>query len=489
MALVHSSSSIIATVLDSLRAAATTDRHYSKLLKTPLAHMHVREGLLFSDTLVIVPADTALRSLLISEHHDTPYAGHLGVTKTLGLLRRQFTWRGMGQDVHRYVTSCPQCQLGKHSRLPPAGLAQPLGVPDRPFQSVSLDFVGPLPLSQGFNSLMVVVCMLTKKLTLVPTTIDLTAPACADLLLHEVFRHKGIPDRLVSDRDPLFNSIFWRELFKLYGTKLNMSTAHHPQTDGQSEVGVKTVIEMLRCFVNLNQDNWPRLIDLMEIAYNNSIQASTGHTPFYLDLGYHPRLPSTLPTASPLRSASAEERRALWEATLLDAQLSLEHAQALQSRYSNKSRRHLEFAPGDTVRLSTAHLLLRASPSRKLAPKYVKLRVLERLGPSTYRLELPSGSRAHDVFNVRLLEPYREDPSFGRPPGPSPTAFDTATTVDTYEVEAIVDSRKVGRRTQYLVKWLGYSEADNTWEDAQDCAGARVLVREYLARAHDGVHE
>ena len=145
-----------------------------------------------------------------------------------------------------------------------------------------------------YDTILVVVDRLIKRVHFIPTTTSASAPDIAKIFFDNIFRLHGLPTTIVSDRDPKFVSKFWRELLKQLGTQAAMSTAHHPQTDGQTERANRTLEDMLRAFVNYRQDNWDDCLPAAEFAYNNSVQASTGFSPYYLDCGQHPTTPGTL---------------------------------------------------------------------------------------------------------------------------------------------------------------------------------------------------
>jgi transposase InsO family protein len=155
-----------------------------------------------------------------------------------------------------------------------------------------MDFLGPLPKSKsGHNGILVVIDRLTKMAHFIPTTMTITSQGAADLFLKHIFRHHGLPQNIVSDRDPRFTSQFWKSLQKALGIKLLMSTAEHPQTDGQSEAAVKTIQKLLRPFVFQEQD-WEELLPSLEFAYNDTEHSTTSKTPFFLNAGYHPTEPT-----------------------------------------------------------------------------------------------------------------------------------------------------------------------------------------------------
>jgi hypothetical protein len=171
-----------------------------------------------------------------------------------------------------------------------------------------MDFITKLPCSkQGHDAILVVVDPLTKMGHFIPTTSNVDAPGVASLFFTYIFKHHGLPKSIVSDRDPKFTSNFWKSLFKLTGTTLNMSTAYHAQTDGQTERLNRTLEEMVRAYVNYEMDNWEELLPAVEFAYNDSAQASSKFSPFYLNYGFNPDSPlSLLAGAQACVSAAAE---------------------------------------------------------------------------------------------------------------------------------------------------------------------------------------
>ena len=198
----------------------------------------------------------------------------------------------MNRQVAAYVSACDTCQRVKFRRDRPAGLLQPLPIPDRKWQSVSMDYIVELPrTSSGHDAILVFVDRLTKMVHLVATTSEVTAEETAELFVRHVVRLHGTPDELISDRDRRFSSRFFKQLMQLLGVHQRMSTAFHPQTDGQTEVMNRTVEDYLRSFVGPVHDNWDDRLSLAEFAMNNSKSASTGASPFFLNYGEHPRSP------------------------------------------------------------------------------------------------------------------------------------------------------------------------------------------------------
>ncbi len=179
----------------------------------------------------------------------------------------------MNAAIKDYVTSCLACQQNKPSNALPIGLLHPLPVPEHRWQVVTMDLITQLPrTTSGHDAIVVFVDKYSKMVHYAPTTTTVTAPQLAKLFFQHVVRHHGVPTAIVSDRDPRFTSNFWRALWQQLGTRLAMSTAYHPQTDGQTERANRTLEDMLRAYVNYRSDEWDEHLIAAEIAYNNSKQ-------------------------------------------------------------------------------------------------------------------------------------------------------------------------------------------------------------------------
>ena len=430
---------------------------------------------------IYVPPDPQLRHALLREHHDTAIAGHLGMDKTADYLGRTFYWPNLQKDVRDYVTSCPSCIANKASNRRPLGLLQPLPIPERKWEQVTIDLITQLPKSKaGHDAILTCVDKLTKMIHLVPTVTTATSPDVARLFFDNVVRLHGLPSSIVSDRDPRFTSQFWQTIMKLCGTNLRMSTAYHPQSDGQTERANRTIEDMLRSYVNHRHSDWDTHLAAIEIAYNNSTNQSTGFSPFYLNYGFHPATPVTLDlrsaTSHAIPNQAAADFAAALATDLAAARSSLAAAQERQTRYANQKRRDYQFATGDSVMLSTANLTP-AGPSRKLSAKWCgPFKVSQVISRTAYKLDLPASMKIHPVFHISLLKPYVPDHrfpgrAFARPPP-------IAGTTDTFLVERLLDRRqiKVGSKfvRQYLVQWQGYPLYEATWEPLENLVGTHV---------------
>jgi hypothetical protein len=342
-------------------------------------------------------------------------------------------------------------------------LLQPLPIPDGPWQSVSLDLVTDLPVCCGFDSIMVFVDRFSKLCVLAACTKTITAPQLAQLFIDKVFVRFGMPTSIVSDRDPRFTSHFWRAFVKLLGTDLAMSTAYHPQTDGQTERMNRTMEDMLRGFVGPRQDDWCKYLSMVEFAYNNSVQASTLHTPFFLNHGRHPLTP--LSSAVPSRSANpaVSEWGEGLQSALKSAKSNLASAQQRQKSHADRRRRDHPFKVGDQVLLAARKNQLPPGLSSKLSAKYFgPFLIVAAVGTRAFRLVLPETVNIHPVFHVSQLKPFVSSSSPVTVTSPPPVYADKSGSI--YEVETILAKKRVGKTWKYLVKWTGYDDSENTWE-------------------------
>eukprot|EP00744_Colponema_vietnamica_P021790 GILI01031190.1.p1 GENE.GILI01031190.1~~GILI01031190.1.p1 ORF type:complete len:344 (+),score=93.40 GILI01031190.1:204-1235(+) len=288
-------------------------------------------------------------------------------------------------------------------------------VATRRWGNVSMDFITDLKPSGEFDSIVVFVDAFTKMAHFAPTSKTVSAAETADIFFKEVFRHHGLPDRLVTDRDPRFTSAFWKHLFKeKLKTKLAPSTAFHPQSDGQTEVANRILTQMLRSFVTANQEGWPELLHQVEFAYNDSISSSTGHTPFYLNSGDHPKslldcLQAPQDAAPPAPAALPQDRFVQHMRALVSKAVdAITDAQDTFAAQANKHRREVHFKITDEVLLSTENLRLdNHGPAKKLQPKWLgPFKIKEKISDVNYRLDLPPTMKIHNVFHVNLLRPY-----------------------------------------------------------------------------------
>jgi hypothetical protein len=229
-----------------------------------------------------------LKSTVLSELHATPTAGHSGFTKTYDRVKRSFFWDGMKQDIRKFVVECEVCQRNKGETVKSPGTLQLLPIPPDIWKDISMDFITGLPKSGNKSVIMVVVDRLSKYAHFCALHHPFTASTVAQIFMDQVFKLHGMPNSIVSDRDPTFTSNFWQELFKLQGTQLHLSSAYHPQTDGQTEVVNKCLETYLRCFASEKQHQWAQWLPLAEWWYNTTYHTTTRMTPFEAVYGQKP---------------------------------------------------------------------------------------------------------------------------------------------------------------------------------------------------------
>ena len=444
--------------------------------------------------LLCVPRDPAILSRIMFEHHDASYAGHLGVDKTHTSIARHFFWPNQRSSILAYIASCDACQRLKAANQPPFGLLHPLPIPERPWQSMSMDFLGPLPLTAARHDMIVVfVCRLTKYLVIRPTTTRATAEVIAAIFMSAVFADHGMPESIVSDRDARFTSRFWTAAMRTLGTRLNMSSPFHPQTDGQTERAIRSITQLLRNHVSEDLRDWDQHLSLVAYAYNNAVQASTGFTPFFLNNGRHPVTPSTLisaPTQSQLTPSPASAVRFLDQlrSTLAVARANIANAQRRQAAAANKHRRHAEFSVGQQVLLNTHHLRLPTGPQHKLRAKYCGPFIISHVySPVSVRLRLPSTIRLHPTVHVSQIKPY--DDSRTTTPATA-TATANAAQRDFYNIDAVLRRRTAtygrGSRDEVLVRWHGLQPLHDSWVPVAHLnrAARRIAVSFPVAVTH-----
>ncbi|KAL4366769.1 hypothetical protein GQ457_05G003480 [Hibiscus cannabinus] len=419
----------------------------------------VQEGLIFfKGKLYLLPKSPLIPTIISAVHA----MAHEGGLKTLHRLRQDFYWKGMKLATSEFVQNCLVCQRHKWQNLQPAGLLQPLPIPQQIWADISMDFVEGLPKVKGKSVLMVVVDRLSKYAHFLPLAHPFTAISVASLFFAEVFRLHGLPESIVSDRDKVFLSLFWKELFRQSGSKLAFSSAYHPQSDGQTKVVNRTNEMYLRCLSSDRPRQWVDWVPWAEYCYNTSYHTALGATPFQLVYGRNPpRLLSYV--AGSTRIDAVDKALQNRDELLQNARDRLLQAQQQMKNTYDVGHRELNFKAGDWVWLRLQQyrqLTLTKQKHHKLLPKYFgPFKILNKIGTVAYQLELPVDSRIHDVFHVSLLKEYK---------GPQPAAIgDLPLVCDGKALptpQAILRSRLNRGQQELLVQWAGCSQEDATWE-------------------------
>jgi hypothetical protein len=455
------------------------------------AYRHSDNGLLYfedADRKARLCVPLTERIALIKEVHDEAHeSAHAGWERTLASLRQRFYWPSMRLDVTEYVRTCDPCQKIKHDRGAGKGYLQPLEIPTAPFNTISLDFVTGLPMSNGKDAILVVVDKLTKFALFLATTTDVTASETATLLFKRLVKLFGLPSTIIGDRDPRWTSDVWKTLSQLFNSRLALSTSKHPQTDGQTEVMNQHLETMLRAYVHADQKDWSNWLDVLQLAYNNAAHSSHKSTPAQLLLGYKPRTPLDLlaedglavtKSNSPLQ-ARVKELIAHRDA----ARDALQQNADKQAFQFDKGRRSLSLSVGDEVLINphTLELVDIKGRSRKLMQRKIgPFEIIDVISPTAYKIRLPDTYPMHNVVNIQHLTKYHRSPDVARPTLANPR--DKLQSTEEYEVEKIVGEKRKNGRVMYQVRWKGYSAEDDTWQTPRDLRNAPELIKEWILR-------
>jgi transposase InsO family protein len=252
-----------------------------------LSSLTLVDGVLWHRDRIYVP--DILRVRIMAMYHDSPAVGHPGIARTLSILLRTFSWPGVKSLVLAFVKTCDSCQRVKARRTLKDGKLVSLVPEPKPWSTIGMDMITKLPLSGGFDSVLVVIDLLSKLTHFIPCRESSLSAVLANLFRKNIFRLHGFPDKIVSDRGTTFVSNFWKALMNSLSIKSALSTAYHPQTDGQTERMNHILEDYLRHFCSYYQDNWDKCLDMAEFSLNNLDSASLKISPFFFTYGHHPK--------------------------------------------------------------------------------------------------------------------------------------------------------------------------------------------------------
>lgn len=418
---------------------------------------------------VCVPNVGDVKKRILEEGHRSGLSIHPGATKMYQDLRKLFWWPSMKKEIAEFVYSCLVCQKSKIEHQKPSGLLQPLSIPEWKWDSISMDFVSGLPRTpSNHEAIWVIVDRLTKSAHFIPIRMDYTMEKLAKLYVERIVCLHGIPTCIVSDRDPRFTSRFWEGLQRALGTKLRLSSAYHPQTDGQTERTIQSLEDLLRACVLDQGGSWESHLPLIEFTYNNSFHSSIGMAPFEALYGRRCRTPLCWYETGESAIVGPElVQEATDKIKLIREKMKV--SQNRQKSYYDKRRKPLEFKKDEHVflKVNPTTGVGRALKSRKLTPRFIgPYQISERIGSMAYRIALPpSLSNLHDVFHVSQLRKYIADPSHV-------IQADDLEVRDNLTVEVLpvrIEDRKVkqlrGREIALVkVAWGGSANGNVTWE-------------------------
>jgi len=462
-------------LITEMKNAYKTDEWCQKLISASkgMKELTERDGLWFIGNRMVIPC-CRVREHIFALAHDV--LGHFGFAKTYQSIRDSYFWPNMRKDLEEgYIPSCIECQKNKSSTTKPSGPLHPLPVPDERFESVAIDFIGPLPKDGDSDSLTTMTCRLGADVRLCPTEFDQTAEELVVVFFDNWYCENGLPKEIICDRDRLFVSKFWKHLMLLTGVKIKMSTSFHPQTDGSSERTNKTVEQCLRFHVERNQKGWKRALPRVRFQMMNTINKSTKYTPFQLRLGKSPRVIPTLVEATADASKEQISARAVCEQIAIDVSDARDNLMVskIAQAYSANTRRSegREYKAGDWVMLSTIN---RRKEYKNADEKRVAKFMPRFDGPyevmdanneaSVVELQIPSAPNIFPKFHTSLVKPFHQNDDSKFPSrtltAPGPVEVDGE---QEYYIERITDHKKVGRSYKYLVRWTGEHSGGDRW--------------------------
>ncbi|KAD2804832.1 hypothetical protein E3N88_38209 [Mikania micrantha] len=408
--------SLIPQIREAQREALTETHVSNEALQSLNQKFETKsDGAYYFQNRLWVPSFGDLRKVIMDEAHKSQYSIHPGADKMYQDLREFYWWPGMKKDIATYVSKCITCLRVKAEHQRPSGLLQPLEIPVWKWEQISMDFITKLPKTpRGHDAIWVIVDRLTKSAHFLAIREDYNTNRLAKLYLDEIVSRHGVPISIVSDRDSRFTSRVWKTFQKALGSQLNLSTAYHPQTDGQTERTIQVVEDMLRCCVIDFVGSWDTHLPLVEFSYNNSYHTSIKCAPFEALYGRKCRSPICWAEIGETQFTGPELIQETTDkiAVIRDR---IKAAQDRQKSYADTRRKPLEFQVGDKVMLKVSPWkgIVRFGKRGKLASRYVgPFKILERIGPVAYRLELPSElSNIHDAFHVCNLKKCLSDES------------------------------------------------------------------------------
>ncbi|GJX22395.1 reverse transcriptase domain-containing protein [Tanacetum coccineum] len=403
-------SSIKARILEAQSEASKNVNTPAKMLKGLDKQLKRKEdGGLYLAERIWVPVYGNLRTLIMNEAHATRYSVHPRADKMYYDLQGLYWWPGMKKDIATYVSKCLTCSKVKAEHQKPLGLLQQPEIPEWKWENITMDFISKLlRTSSGHDSIWVIVDRLTKLAHFLAIREDYKIERLARLYINEIVARHGVPVSIISDHDHVYSNIkFWQSLHKAFGTRLDLSTTYHPETDGQSEHTIQTLEDMLRaCAIDFG-GNWDTHLPLVEFSYNNSYHSSVKCAPFEALYGRKCRTPIAWAEVGESKLFGPE---IIQETTdkIVQIKERLKTTRDRQKSYADNRRKPLEFSVGDKVllKVSPRKGVVRFGKRSKLSPRYVgPFEIVERVGPVAYRLRLPQELvGVHDTFYVSNLK-------------------------------------------------------------------------------------
>ncbi|MCO5585579.1 hypothetical protein L7F22_039514 [Adiantum nelumboides] len=352
-------------ILDKIKEASLNDPDYQDLIariqnagetkefSRPAKEYFLQGDFLYYEQGLCIPKDPALKKAILFEAHDSSISRHPGYAKTLNAIRRSYFWRGMKGDILHYVKQCLSCQRIEGEWIKLLGQLKPLDIPQMKWEYISMDFVIGLPTIAGYDSIYVVVDMLTKVAHLMPVKTTYTASDISRVFIKEIFRLHGLSKRIVNDRDAKFTSKFWTSFFQAIGTQLCFNTAYHPQTDGQTQKVNQAIEDILRAYCSQEPRKWVQHLPLVEYAYNSFDHRSIGMSPFKAFYGQECIAPLNFSDPT-IKVEAYKQMLDKLEAQTKAIRKDIQAAQDRQEHYADKDRSERTFKLGDKVEIFSA---------------------------------------------------------------------------------------------------------------------------------------
>lgn len=437
----------------------------------------------------------ALRGAVMNENHDAlATGGHSGVKATIGKLLEQYYWPHLEKDVFSYIRGCPSCQRHKTSQKHPFGLLRSLPIPDSRWHTIGMDMAS-MPETKSWygkehneclDAAFIFVDYLSSRTFIVPCNKSISAEELSHLYLSSVWKHTGSPRVIIGDRDPRYLSDFWDNFTSLIGSKLELSTARHQQTDGKVERTIKTIKSVLKAYVDYAGTNWVDRLPQLEFNYNRTPN-HTGFSPFYVDLGRDPLTPNEWVLKDNVSPQNVDEHAIAklasdFKAIELIVQQRLRDQQDIQQKYYDRKRRTIAFKIGDKVGLKRdgIHLPALGQLPDKLKQTWLGPFTIKAIGThsDTYELDLPHHMRGlHPEFHVNILKPWNSAKHKLRPSATDTEGLDPVLVNGEQEwiVEKILSAGFRHRKPSYLVKWLGFGNEHTSWEPEENLIDTEAL--------------
>ena len=458
-----------ADIYAEIRKHANLDDDYrEKELQFDDSKYTVKHGLLYINNRVLIPKDAGLREQFLKQSHDI--IGHPDDHRSYSHLHNLCAWDTMKQDMTKYVKSCDTCQRTKSRTTLKEGELHSLPIPTRPGQHIAMDWMTMKVRSMDpitkttYDSILVITDRLSRLSVLIPTTTTTTKEETAKHLIQRWFSRFGVPETIVSDRDPKLTTDYWNLVAKEIGFKATFSSAYHPQTDGSTERVNRSILQILRAQLDKKSASaWIQKLPETEFAYNSRLHSSIGMSPFQATYGYIPDAGLIHPDQQVTPITDRIDKLVTGS----------KRAHETQARaYNKRHKPATQYKIDDLVLLDTEPYRqndAQKNISAKLENRWQGPYSIRKVLPNdTYRLNLPPSSTLHNSFHVSRLKAYVLTPRGEYPDRditpirPQPVNDD----LDEYEVENITRHRfsSKNNRLSFFVLWKGYPASEGNWK-------------------------